>query len=283
MKPILSPWTDTFDSFAQSIRQSAIVVAPFITDQPLQQLASRLSGRADLRISIVTNLAPDSLLQGYLDSNALADFCKEFSDTIVYHLPGLHAKVYVADDHTAIITSGNLTSNSLHHNFEYGIELHAPVMVRRITRDLVEYSELGARVTVNELDRLTAIVEILKDKYARTLGSTRTSLRREFENQLERTNESLRELRGSRGESTNSIFARTLLYLLKKGPMETRNIHPLIRDIHPDLCDDRTHRIINGVHFGREWKHRVRGAQVDLRRRGLIELADGEWRLVDGE
>ena len=75
----------------------------------------------------------------------------------------------------------------------------------------------------------------------------------------------------------------SVLNILKKGPMPTRDIHPIIRSIHPDLCNDHIDRIINGVHFGREWKHRVRGAQVDLRRKGLIDLDDGRWRLVREE
>ena len=279
MKSVLSPWATSFDGFAHSINQYAIIVAPFITEQPLQQLASGLHKR-DTRVSFLTNLAADSLLHGSLDAKAILDFCKDFPETTVHHLPGLHAKVYVADEHTAIVTSGNLTSHSLHQNFEYGVKVDDPVLVREIARDLVDYRSLGAQVSVEELDRIAGLSRVLKDKYANVLNSTRTSLRKEFEEQLETTHETLRELRGKPGESTNSIFVRTLLYLLGKGPMRTRDIHPLIRNIHPDLCDDDTDRVINGVHFGREWKHRVRGAQVDLRRKGTIELVGGKWRLV---
>ena len=280
MQSVLSPWADTFDKFAGSIRESALIVAPFITHQPLRQLATQLDRRSRVRVSLVTNLATESLLQGTLNTEALADFCREFSRTTVHHLPGLHAKVYVADDHTAIVTSGNLTSSSLHQNFEYGIRILDPTMVCEIARDLMDYSELGAKVSIEDLDRLSDISKALRSKYSRALNSTRSSFRKEFEDQLETTNESLRELRAKPGESTNSIFARTLLYVLRKEPMKTQDIHPLIRSIHPDLCDDDTDRIINGVRFGREWKHRVRGAQVVLRRKGLIDIVDGKWQLV---
>ena len=280
MKAILSPWSETFDSFARSICRSAIIVAPYITQPPLEQLASRLATRSGIQVSLLTNLAPDSLLQGSLDTKAISDFCKEFSRTTLHHLPGLHAKVYVADEHTAIVTSGNLTDSSLHANFEYGIQILDHQMVQMIANDLIEYRALGASVSVVELDDLTETARSLRDKYAKTLNSTRTSLRREFDDQLEATHESLRQLRGKPGESTNSIFVRTLLYLLTKEPMTTQALHLRIRSIHPDLCDDQKDRIINGVRFGREWKHRVRGAQVNLRRKGMVELVDGKWRRV---
>ncbi len=283
MQPVLSPWTEAFDSFARSIHRRAIIVAPFITEQPLQRFASLLYKKSPPHVSLLTNLAADSLLQGSLDTKAIANFCKKFPKTTVHHLPGLHAKVYVADEHTAIITSGNLTRGSLCQNYEYGIQVHDPAVIRGIARDLVDYGDLGARVSLEELDRLAEVSEVLKYKYNSALNSARIQFRKEFENQLEVTRESLRQLRGKQGESTNSIFVRTLLYLLRKGPLTTRDIHPLMHNIHPDLCDDHTDRVINGVHFGREWKHRVRGAQVDLRRKGLIELVEGKWRLAQEE
>ncbi len=283
MQSVLSPWAETFDAFARSVHRSAIIVAPFITEQPLQRFASLLHGANRPQVNLLTNLATDSLLQGSLDATAIAEFCRAFPTTTVRHLPGLHAKVYVADDHTAIITSGNLTNSSLYHNYEYGIQVRDPSAVLAIARDVTEYGGLGAQVSLAELDHLAGLSEVLRNRYANTLKSARTRFRKEFEEQLETTTEALRQLRGKPGESTNSIFSRTILYLLRKGPLTTEELHPLISNIHPDLCDDRVERVINGVRFGREWKHRVRSAQGRLKRNGLIELTGSEWRLVSRE
>ena len=283
MQPVLSPWAETFDCFIRSIRERAIIAAPFIAEKPLRKLASQLHKENHARFSLLTNVSADSLLQKTLDTKAIAGFCKSFPETTVHHLPGLHAKVYIADKHTAIVTSGNLTANSLHRNFEYGIRIHDPVTVEKIADDLISYRNLGSLLSIEDLDHLTELSGILRSKYANTINSARAGFKKEFEDQLEAIDESLRELRGRPGESTNSIFTRTLLYLLNNKPLRTRDIHPLIRNIHPDLCDDRTDRVIHGIHFGREWKHRVRGAQVDLRRKGLIELVEGKWRLVRRE
>ena len=280
MQSLSSPWAETFEEFARSIRKRAIMVAPFITEQPLERLAYQLDTNNLPQITILTNLAVDSLLQGSVNGQAIADFCKAVPTTTVRHLPGLHAKAYVADEHTAIITSGNLTYNSLHQNYEYGIQISSPVMVREIASDLQEYGNLGAQVSLQELEHIADVSGALRDKHRKAMNSARASLRQEFEDQIETTRESLRQLRGKPGESANSIFSRTLLYVLKSGPLTTREIQPLVQNIHSDLCNDDIDRVINGIRFGKEWKHRVRGAQVDLSRSGRIELVEGKWQLV---
>ena len=280
MQPVLSPWYETFERFVRSIHNQAIIVSPFVTAQPLQQFASILDRGSQPEISLLTNLSVDSLLQGSVDGGAIADFCRNIPTTTVRHLPGLHAKAYVADEHTAIVTSGNLTNGSLHHNYEYGVEIYDPTMVRRITRDLQEYGNLGASVSVGELEYIADVAATLRHKHFEQLQSAHTNFREEFENQLESVQESLIQLRGKLGESTNAIFSRTILYLLRNNPLTTREMHSLIQNIHPDLCNDGIDRVIDGIKFGKEWKHRVRGAQVVLRRRGLIELVEGHWHLM---
>ncbi len=280
MKAIPSPWSETFENFVRSVHDCAIIVSPFITAHPLQKIASLLDAGNRPRVSLLTNLAVDSLLQGAVDGKAIAEFCRDIPTATIRHLPGLHAKAYVADEHTAIITSGNLTSGSLYRNYEYGIQISDPVLVRRIALDLREYGSLGASVSLDEMDRIADVAATLRDKHSRKLDSARMNLKQEFENQLESVRESLMQLRGKPGESTNAIFGRTILYLLKSNPLTTREMHPLIQDIHPDLCDDQIDRVINGIQFGKEWKHRVRGAQVDLRRKGLIELVNEHWQLA---
>jgi len=62
--------------------------------------------------------------------------------------------------------------------------------------------------------------------------------------------------------------------------MSTEELHPLIQEAFPDLCDDDIDRIIDGRHFGKKWKHAVRTAQQHLKKKGLIKLKGGEWQLM---
>ena len=243
-------------------------------------MASLLDSASQPQISLLTNLAVDSLLQGSVDGAAIAEFCREVPTVAVRHLPGLHAKAYVADDRMAIVTSGNLTSGSLHRNYEYGIQISDPLLVRRIASDLQEYGSLGVSVSIKEMDYIAEITTTLREKQSTQIDSARADLRQEFEDHLENVSESVMQLRGKLGESTNSIFARTILYLLRGNPMTTQDINERIRGIHPDLCNDGVDRVINGVRFGKKWKHSVRNAQQFLKRGGQVELVEGYWRVA---
>lgn len=281
MLPLASPWSDNFDSFARSIQREALLVAPFISRGPLERMVEILEESSSPKVSILTNLAVDSMLQGSIDVDALASFCKQIPTATVRHLPGLHAKVYVADDHLAIVTSGNLTNSSLNRNYEYGVQVTDTEVVKQISKDVQAYGSLGSEVSITELEQVAEISDTLRTRHQNSMRTARVEAREEFDRQLEVARESLRHIRARPGESTHSIFSRTILFILRKGPLATRQIHSSIESIHPDLCDSSIDRIINGVNFGHKWKHMVRNAQVNLRRKGLIKLENRIWHLVD--
>lgn len=78
----------------------------------------------------------------------------------------------------------------------------------------------------------------------------------------------------------HTVFARTILYLLDTlGPLTTVQMHSRVEAIHPDLCDNTVDRVIDGKRFGKKWKHAVRTAEQQLKKRGLIELQGDTWRL----
>ena len=278
---IKSPWADAFAEFGRSVRRRAIIAAQFISAGPLQTLSDSFDADNPPQVSLLTNLAADSLLQGAVNVAAIAGFCRALSDVSVSNLPGLHAKVYVADERLAIITSGNLTHSSLHRNYEYGVRITDAGLVREIADDIQEYGSLGFSLSVTELEEIKDIVEPLRDKYADVARPARNKVYRAYLEELETMQTALLSLRAKPRETANSIFARTILYILKRGPRSTREIQPLIQSIHPDLCDDSIDRVINGVHFGKRWKHMVRNAQQTLKEQGRIEYRNRQWRLLD--
>ncbi len=277
MKLIKSPWADVFTEFGQSAHNRVILATPFIGSGPLLNLAKSFDAARPPQVELITNLSADSLFQGTVNSDAIANFCRSLPKVEVRHLPGLHAKVYVADDHLAIITSGNLTQASLYRNYEYGVRITEKALVQQIADDVQEYASLGSPVTLVELDELTEITKTVHSKYVETLQSSLGNVRKEYQENIELTRTVLMNLRAKPGETTHSIFARTILYVLKRGPLSTREMQPIIQAIHPDICDDSVNRVINGIHFGRKWKHMVRNSQVYLRRQGRIEFNQQRW------
>ena len=206
MMPLASPWSENFDCFARSIRRQAILVAPFISRGPLERMSGILSQNDPPKVNILTNLAVDSMLQGSIDVGAIASFCKQIPSATVKHLPGLHAKVYVADDHLAIITSGNLTNSSLNRNYEYGVQITDTSAVKQISQDLQKYGSLGSEVSITELEQVAEISETLRTRHHNTIQATRLEVRKEFEEQLEAVQESLRHIRARPGRDHSRNF-----------------------------------------------------------------------------
>lgn len=275
-----SPWGESFQAFNRSIHHYALLVSPFVTESPLRHLARQIVLTGNPQIEIVTNLAPDHLIQGSMDPMGIADFFRAVPNVVVTHLPSLHAKVYVADESVAIITSANLTHGGIVANYEYGVWIEDAEVIRQITQDLKAYAALGSNVTLLELEELATASRELQQYQKRVLETARDNLREEFQRRIQATHEALRRIRAKPGESTNSIFTRTILFLLKRGPLTTQQLHPLVQQIHPDLCDDNIDRVIGEVHFGKRWKHMVRNAQQALKSKGLICLRGGKWHIA---
>jgi len=289
---IKSPWGATFDEFVESIRESAIIVAPFIAQGPVERLARRLGSRRwSVRLEVMTSLKEDSLIDGATDAAALAWLCDRAPGTTVRHLGNLHAKAYIADGHTAIVSSANLTDGGLRRNLELGVAITNPATVREIADDLRAYSSLGILIPPD------ALVEL--DNMAQKARRNRAAIDRETPDGLKSERQSIRsEMRerlvqlGVAGDgfsvnpdaSLQAQFTQAILYVLRRyGPTSTRDMHPIIQQLKPEICDDEIDLIINGMNFGRNWHHKVRNAQVGLRRNGVIAKEKGRnqpWRLV---
>ncbi len=288
MTSIKSPWSDTFDQFAGSIQESAIVAAPYITRQPVERFALRLrSRRKSVRLDLLTNLRPDSLIDGSLDVRALVWLCDRVPGTTVRHLGNLHAKAYVADRHTAIVTSANLTNGGLCHNKELGVAITDPDEVQGIAEDLLEYGNLGVLVPTEaliELDTMTQQAQASKataDGSISDAAAAHNVIRNDMDERLVNLRTAGEKFASDPNGSITSQFADAVLYVLRRhGPMPTSQLTPLVRDLKPELCDDEVDRVIGDRTFGKRWKHDIRNAQQQLKRDGSIVLENRKWRLA---
>ncbi len=234
------------------------------------QTALERQGRQDaITVRLVTDLSTSSLGTRSLDTGAILDTLSRLPGASLTHLPGLHAKVYVADETCAVVTSANLTDGGLFFNYEFGVRIDERATVREVRRDAEEYASLGGDVRREELvdlDQTARALQRLRDQADRQISA---QLKKTLAQHTTRAHLHLLRIR-ARGKTTHGIFADTLLYLLRRGPRRTTDLHRLIQLTHPDLCDDSVDRIIDGVHFGKKWKHYVRTAQQHLKRRGLV-------------
>lgn len=272
-------WQAALVELVASAQQDLLLVSPFIKVVKAREIVSILETRGmtrSIRVTVLTNLQPEAALAGAMDIEAFDHFATSLAHFELAHLPSLHAKVYVADMARVIITSGNLTEAGVSRNVEYGVVSTHRRVVAAVRRDFTEYAALGARITNEDLRELLQAVGELKAAYREAETAIRSRARHELRERLDQTRLALLRPR-ARGRTTQSLLAETILFLLRRGPLTTAELNPLIQRVHPDLCDDSIDRVIDGVHFGKRWKHYVRTAQQALKRRGAIRLQDGLW------
>jgi phosphatidylserine/phosphatidylglycerophosphate/cardiolipin synthase-like enzyme len=84
---------------------------------------TRRGVQEQVRVVALTNLRPESALSGAMDLEAIVELGSTLPRFELTRLPGLHAKVYPADDRLAVVTSANLTEPGITGNLEYGVAL----------------------------------------------------------------------------------------------------------------------------------------------------------------
>jgi len=179
--------------------------------------------------------------------------------------------VYLADEQAALLTSANFTEAGLNRNAEIGIWLAEPTLLHALRRYIQTLRHISTPLSEADLHFFVEKSEHLQEGF-RQIKGVEARLPEVEEVQERLIQARLRSVRlGGQRISENQIFAATILHLLEeKGPLRTEELHPLIQALHPELCDDSVERIIDGVRFGRRWKHMVRNAQQYLKRNGLI-------------
>lgn len=275
-------WNKNLNDIFQSVDAELTISSPYISDIGAEFLLKNVSKQFKENgvLKFVTDLSPRNIYQGSTEPKSFKLLSNSLKSIQIFHLPRLHAKVYISDENKAIITSGNLTAGGIYNNFEYGIFINQNEKVAIIKNDLLNYASLGAIINSYEIDNYCEISEEIKKLYKQREKSTNSNIEKKFRNALAKANDELIRSTLS-GGALHSVFGKTMIYLLQKnGPLSTTLLHNLIEEIHPDLCNNSIDRIINGVHFGKKWKHAVRTSQQQLKRKSIIVLENGLWRLI---
>lgn len=277
-----SPWAESLHGLLSQVEDNLMLVSPFVKRSKAEQILAELSHRGiqnRVRLVMLTDLRPECTLTGSLDLEALVALGHGIPNFALTHLPSLHAKVYIADGKSAIVTSGNLTDSGVSGNIEYGVAFSDKSVVSQIREDFEQYSLLGAQVSSEEVETLLHEISELKRLFQKAERTVRAQARKAFKQKLQSTHLQLLRHR-AKGKTTHAIFSDTILFLLARGPLRTTDLHPLIQRLHPDICDDSIDRVIDGVNFGKKWKHYVRNAQQFLKREGRIKYDGDRWHLV---
>ena len=272
-------WRDAIGGVASAASREMLVAAPYVKEPEAAWLRGRL--RPGVDVLTLANLDAGAMAQASLDLAALRRLFEASPASRVVSLSHLHAKVYVADEAAALVGSANLTRSGLDRNLEYGVLLDDPALVRKVRGDLLAHMRLGRDVDADRFADLEPVEAALREERARFEAAPSPAARRRLDAVMREARRTFAATQvGER--SANAVFSEAIRIALRRGPMRTREINEAARGLYPELCDDEVELVINGVRYGREWKYRVRLAQVHLRRRGEIayDPATREWRLL---
>lgn len=280
MRLLAGQWRPEFERLVAGARHSLLLATPFIK----RDEADRVCGALDPRVEVLTlaNLDVRSVAAAALDLSALVRLAQGTEQARVVALSNLHAKVYVADDSEAIVTSGNLTRSGLDSNLEYGVLLRDRGVVRRVRNDLLSFACLGADADANALSALIPLEADLRDAHTGLERRTASEAGQRFADAVRKAKPRFGAIQvGQR--TAHAVFAEAIRFVLRRGPRRTKEIHREVQQLLPALCDDTEILFIRGERYGKAWKRRLRHAQQHLDRKGLIayDASTQTWALVE--
>jgi phosphatidylserine/phosphatidylglycerophosphate/cardiolipin synthase-like enzyme len=222
-------WKDDLRSLLSRARKTLVISSPYVTVRGADFLLSHLpdAAKPTIGFSLLTDLSPLSVAQAATDPSAVRQLAAAMPKARIFHLPRVHAKVYVRDAEQAIVTSANLTTGGLDVNYEYGLKVLDQPTAAAIDRDVLDYAGLGAIVPIDVLNAYAENAAELRDLYKaqeRAVRRTDTRLR----HALATAADELTRLRLA-GGPMHTVFAATILYILAKhGPMPTSDFQQLV-------------------------------------------------------
>ncbi len=276
MVELIGPaWRNHLAGVVAEARDTILVAVPFIKYEEAVWLCRQMD--PEIEITTLTNINAEAVSSAALDISALRCLANISRSAKLIALPNLHAKVFVADETAAIVTSGNLTRSALERNIEYGVVIREPTLVRTIRQDMMSFARIGRQVNTGDLAELARLEKKLRVADAQVSRST--AFKRRFNEILQRPQPAA-ALSGQ--PSPHAVFREAIQFVLRQGPKNTTVIQREVRQLRPDLCDDREYFLIKGKPYGKTWMRRLRHAQQYLKIKGLVRYDPGTrtWALT---
>lgn len=165
MQYIQPPWENYFFSKVRSVEKSLYLSSPYIKNTIAIFFYEVLRSKQNLNLSIqiLTRIRIQDLIEGASDLEAFEKLLQlgklEGINVEVRCIPNLHAKVYIFDKKSAIVTSSNLTPSGLKSNIEYGIEVTDPTAIQQMLVDMGNYWDAAETLTTEMLEEVAKRLE----------------------------------------------------------------------------------------------------------------------------
>ena len=157
---VTTPTLDWLAEQAMDCSSRMLVGSPYVNDGIIK--LTDMVSKAVSRVLITRTDLRDFATR----SSSLDTLCTLARDGVaIYSLRHLHAKMYVFDNSSALVTSANATNSGMRRNLECGLSTNDRSLVENLAKSLM--SGLGAdqpptKVKPNELENLQGAVEAIK-------------------------------------------------------------------------------------------------------------------------
>ncbi len=128
---INSPWEDRFISCVQNANENISICSPYVKFNVLKEVYKHKKN--NVNFCLITNFNFASFYDHSSDINGMK-YILENGDEITNY-QSLHAKIYIFDKKSVVITSANLTKSGLAKNYEYGIFCDELSFVKKVCED----------------------------------------------------------------------------------------------------------------------------------------------------
>ena len=284
---ISRPWQSKLGQLVAGCQRSLLIATPYIKRDAASWLVDTLHGRQRAKrqpqTTVMTDVSPASTLRRSLDIDALLLLAESLQDVVVVDVRRLHAKVYVADERRALVTSGNLTLSAFNANYEYGVLVTDARLAKTVASDLLRYAQNGRQISRAELELMSDVSRDFTGQDRQTAERLTAGARLE----LAREWDEIAETFGAPAAllETGSVrFKEPILAVLRsRGPLTTKQLCDAIQHSWPDLCDDSIIRVAKDGTRKKQWRHDIHTAQETLQRRSLLRRdSRGLWHVREG-
>lgn len=178
MRILTTPWKKELTALARDAEKSIDIAVPFLSFSTLEDVFENTSSKknaVDLRF--IVRLSGSDFLQGIADYRVYEWLAKK---TRAKALRNLHAKVYIFNQETAIVTSSNLTEGGLQNNEEMGILIEDTEIVENIKRHFGLWWDNSIPINLRELNPLVDSLKDIDQKQLSKEDKTRQKIARQI-------------------------------------------------------------------------------------------------------
>lgn len=168
MKLLFPPWQNSIiDLFSRS-EHKVIIVSPWIKTNAIKLFLETINKNNLKEIILFTRFDLKDLQKGISDMEAFEILLNSKLHTTIFCISNLHAKVYIQDDKSMIISSGNLTNAGLATNVEMGILIEDSKLVQQFLDYFNDLTSNSPELTADILNSFKLELESIKKKIANT-------------------------------------------------------------------------------------------------------------------